>query len=336
MAENTDKSSDHEVVFDPLIQTENIAFAPSEMLTCGGCSRLNPPNRPKCIYCGTEIESGIESPAEVNVAGRVLEPWERGYNLILCGISGEIDLAQVARKLGLDEENIRAISESGSPLPIRRVESEREAGTLKTAIEGMGLKCSVVSDFDLNAQTFPRRLNSVKILDDMIRLSEFNSGRTHDIEAKELALVVIGVVSKSRIDSLEKRRRKSSALSINESSTSSDEAVVDLYKNDEPIGFRIQSTGFDFSCLGAEMGLLASKNLTTLIAKLKDFAPDARVIDTYPSVRFALGSVWEVESRRDSLGMTRVGVGKSGFGSVTSADNIQQFTKFSRLQWHLL
>ncbi|MEO7659948.1 MAG: hypothetical protein ABIV48_10070 [Pyrinomonadaceae bacterium] len=336
MAENTEKLSDPKTAFDPLIQTENIAFAPSEMLTCDSCSRLIPPNRPKCLYCGNEIVSGIEFATGAIGEGRILEPWERGYNLVLCEKRGVIDMAQAARKLGLEEENIRAILDADSPLPIKRVESERAAATLKIALEEIGLKCTVVSDIDLNAQTFPRRLISVKISDGIIRLSEFNSGKTHKIEANELALVVIGVVSKSRIDSLEKRRRKSSSLSINESSTSSDEPVVDLYRHDDPIGFRIQPTGFDFSCLGAEMGLLASQNLATLIAKLKDFVPQANVIETYPSVRLALCSVWEVESRRDSLGMKRVGVGKSGFGSVTSADNIQQFTKFSRLQWHLL
>ena len=56
MAENPDKQPGGEPRFDPRVQTENLAFAPEEMVPCTGCGRANPPNRRACIYCAGEIE----------------------------------------------------------------------------------------------------------------------------------------------------------------------------------------------------------------------------------------------------------------------------------------
>ena len=42
------------------VRSENIAFGAEEMITCGKCSRVNPPNRLKCLYCAAALEISAE------------------------------------------------------------------------------------------------------------------------------------------------------------------------------------------------------------------------------------------------------------------------------------
>ena len=48
-----------------------------------------------------------------------------------------------------------------------------------------------------------------------------------------------------------------------------------------------------------------------------------------------LGTVWEIESRNDPQRPKAFGVWQVEFGTVASTSNLNQFTKYSRLQWHL-
>jgi hypothetical protein len=142
-------------------------------------------------------------------------------------------------------------------------------------------------------------------------------------------------LTKGRVDSLEKKRRHGKTKLIDETATSSDEQIFDLYTRDDATGFRVFQAGFDFSCLGDDKGLLASENIRLLIAELKQRAPNAKYINSYGHVRRLLDDVWKIESRKDSQGLQRSGFGKVEFGSVASTSNLMQFNKFSRLQWHL-
>ena len=144
------------------------------------------------------------------------------------------------------------------------------------------------------------------------------------------------MITASRVDSLEKKRRRGTTKLIDETATASDESILDMYSKRDGIGFRVHLTGFDFSCLGDDKGLLAVENLRRLIVRLKEHAPNAKLVTNYGSVRPALSQVWEIESRKDSQGLKRSGFGKREFGAVASSSNLNQFTKYSRLQWHLL
>jgi hypothetical protein len=68
--------------FDPHIQSEDIAYKPAELVTCGGCGRTNPPNRLHCLYCAHQLEIAPEIAASAALNLRKLEPWERGFNLV--------------------------------------------------------------------------------------------------------------------------------------------------------------------------------------------------------------------------------------------------------------
>ena len=319
--------------FDPNIQSEKIAFDPDQMIACKACGRMNPPNRFKCLYCADELDVKIDV-ASLKPVLRKLELWERGSNVIVQEKGSGADVEKIAALLSMEPGGIEDILSTGVPLPLARVETEKEALFLQTSLEPLGLDCSIVSDIDLASETLPVRLRRLALSDGSITVTEFNTGdeRTHDIN--DLVLAVSGSIVQGRVDSLEKRTRGENRV-LNETATTSDEAVLDLYTRDNTIGYRINQTGFDFSCLGPDKGLLAGENMRQLGIRLKQEAPELKVVDDYPRVRRGLTGIWDVESRNDSEGLKRTGITRFSLNRVSSTNNLDQFTKYSRLQRHL-
>ena len=334
---NANKDSESTTAFDPLIQTEKIAFDRGEMLACHECGRMNPPNRLKCIYCARDLEVRIADVTEIAPSFRKLENWERGFNVIFSGlIAGAVpDVAKIARLLSWETDDLAAIFAANVPFPLARVETEKEAVVLIEALALHKLICSTVSDAALAADKPPVRLGRVDFRDRRLALKAFNTGKLTEIEANDLVLIVPGILSMSKLDSLEKKGRRGKTKLIDESATTSDETLLDIYICDDPIGFRVHMAGFDFSCLGDEKGLLAVENLARLIGRLRECSPAARLVDSYTAMRPALGLVWEIESRKDTKGLQRAGFGKREFGNVSSTSNLIQFTKYSRLLWQI-
>src|SRR5688572_12499342 len=81
MPDDPDKQPSSRSSFDPLLQTEDIAFKTEEMVTCS-CGRSNPPNRLKCLYCGLELNIDVADGGTVKATLRPLELWERGFNVV--------------------------------------------------------------------------------------------------------------------------------------------------------------------------------------------------------------------------------------------------------------
>lgn len=326
-----------EPVFDPAIQTENLAFEANEMIACRGCGRANPPNRHKCLYCARELEIKAEHAAVIKPVLRKLEPWERGFNVILTERKEQAQTAKIAKLFSADATNVAAMLENDTPLPLARVESEADAAILKQNLEALGLECLIVSDADLESEKPPARLNSITFGDGQISLRDFNTEKITHLQPHDLALSVTGILVTGKVESLEKRRRRGKETKvIDETATGGDEPLLDLYTRTDKTGFRVHLAGFDFSGLGDDKGLLAAENLRTLIIALKEHSPDAKLVSNYAAVRHFLDDVWEIESRKDPQGLRRSGFGKVEFGTVASTSNLAQFTKFSRLQWHLL
>jgi hypothetical protein len=221
------------------------------------------------------------------------------------------------------------------PLPIKRSKANGMRAFLQTKLIRWAsiVPCLPTPTCRRQAR---RRLSGIDFGDATLGLRDFNTGELTGIATNDLVLIVDGLLARSQVDSLEKKRRRSKENKvIEETATSADEAVLDLYARNDPAGFRVHLTGFDFSCLGEQKGMLATENLQLLTELLVAEAPNAKFVDTYDSVRQALGDVWDVESRKDSQGLLRVGFGKREFGTVASTSNLNQFTKYSRLQWHL-
>ena len=322
--------------FDSRIQTEEIAFDAAEMIVCSDCGRNNPPNRLKCIYCAAVMDIDLERTTAVKPNLRKLELWESGHNLILKSQTATVNAARAANYLTIEPAVLAAILDFGTPLPLARVESEKEAAILQSGLASFGLDCTIVADRDLAPEKPPARLGSIRFLYGCLTVKDFNTGNVTQINADDLALIMPGLISQSRVDSIEKKGRRGKSKPIDETSTISDESILDIYSRGDSTGFRVPTTGFDFSCLDEDKGLLASENFRRLIVRLKEHAPNARVVNDYKAVRAALGYVWEVETRNDPKGMQNSGLGKRAFGHVATTSNLNQFTKYSRLQWRLL
>ncbi len=319
-------------------QTEEIAFKPEELILCKNCARTNPPTRLNCFYCGVELELSAEQAAKIAPVLRKLENWENGFNLIYLPNSENINhetTAQIAKFVGLENEMLQKIFDANKPLPIVRTESLREAEVLQNRFNESNLNSLIFSDESLDAENFPKRLRGLEFEDGKILLFLFNNDEIEKINIADLNLIVSGAIFEKSVESLEKRKKGENKI-LEASETASDEILIDIYTKDDSTGYRILTKGFDFSCLGAEKGILARENIKKLIIKLQTVAPNAKTVDDYLSLRNVLGEIWEVEQRKDSKGLTRQRFGKFDLSNVSSSSNLQQFTKYSRLQRQIL
>jgi hypothetical protein len=316
-------------VFDPAMQTEKIAFDAEDMVVCRGCGRKNPPNRFKCLYCAKDLET----PAATGVKPviRKLELWEKGYNVVLIGRLTDADAANASHLLDTDVETFAKMRPS---MPLARVESEREAEHITASLRPLGFECAVVADIALNADRPPTRLRHIEFADGILIFRDFNTGDSISVGPAELTLAVFGRLFSARVDTTEKRGRKGKSTLVDETETESDEFVLDIYRRGDLTGWRITHAGFDYSGLGAEKSLLVGENLSRLIDRLKSVASGLAVVDDYDEVRHLLGSVWELESRKDPQGLRRTGH-RVEFGTVSTTSNANQFTRYSRLQQYL-
>lgn len=335
MADNAEPLTDNTSAFDPSIQTENIAFDTAELIPCRGCGRSNAPTRFACIYCGRELESTRNTKRPAKGVSRKLEPWERGFNVIFCG--GRVsDHAKAATLLALEVDDAAAIFEAGAALPLARCANANEATAIAAELKAIGAVTRIISDDELLINEPTVRLSRVDIDPDGFSFVDFNRGEVIRVSNDELRLIVTGTIVVSKVDAMEKKRRRGRTGLIDEVTTVSDEMVLDLYTSAGLPGFRVHLAGFDFSCLGSEKGLLAAENLRLLTARLHEKAANAKFVGNYRELRGALGPVWEIEDRNDPKGLRRTGFGRKEFGSVATTSNLGQFTKFSRLQWYLL
>lgn len=318
--------------FDPTLQSDDIAFDQSDLIDCKTCSRRNAPDRSSCIYCGKDLENANATKLTL----RKLENWESGFSVIARRFPTEpSSLSAIAALIGVEKDRFSEMAETKEPLPLRRVESLATAEAITSRIAGLGGECTVLADNDLQPEKPPIRLKRIDLDSYEIAFVDFNTDDVYRIPPGGISLIATGRFITSRTDVLEKKRRGGKSDLLNETSTSSDESVADIYSKDSPIGFRVRLSGFDFSCLGSERKLIAAQNFRLLIERLKTVATNASVVDYLP-IRHFLDDVWEPESRKDALGRKSAGLGKKGFGSVATTSNIIQFTKFSRMHWHLL
>ncbi len=338
MENEPDKTADEKWLKDLPLRSENIGFQPEEMKTCPKCGKANPPTRPACFYClaGLEIAESADNIGKLE--RRVLETWENGFNIIyLPGLSmlRTPDISLIARYLSVEADLLKSVLECESPMPIARLESETEAAAAVELLSNAGLVCRTVSDAALRADKLPVRLRALEFRDGCLILTVFNTNEKREVPTHEILLIVTGTIFESKTETVEKRKKKEQKI-LFETQTSNDGALIDIYTKDEPNGYRISIKGFDFSCLGAEMGLVAGENIGRLIAVLKNWASEAKFVSDYNAARELLDTIWETERRKDTSGLQPAGFGGAEVIKIESSNNLQQFTKYSRLQRNLL
>ena len=150
-------------------------------------------------------------------------------------------------------------------------------------------------------------------------------------------LLVVGRVVTRRVEVEERtvsfsgRGRLTDAREV-----ASDEAVLDIYTADAASeGFRVMADGFDYSCLGADKGLLARDNFKTLVTELRARATGAALDEDYARLRGVLASVWPPAERNESGGLRRDRPGRLNTESVTVVSNEAQFTRYARMRRQL-
>lgn len=322
------------------LQTEDIGFKPDEMIGCAKCRRMNPPNRLKCLYCGGELELTEAQNQFLKLNLRKLECWEKGFNVIFLPspqIFDEAKTAKIAGFLKMEKEVLDKIIASKTPLPLIRLELEKEAAVVRTRLQcEFEVETFIISDEVLAVARTTPRLRGIEFLDDKLVLIFFNRDDTTEISFSDLALIVAGAVFERRIEATEKYNKKGDNKILNQTETAFDETLIDIYSRQDSTGLRIYSKGFDFSCLDAEKEITAKDNIKKLAEKLRRFAPGAKFVNDYLPNRSLLTNVWEVEEKTASQGLKREGFRRFSLENLTTVNNTAQFTKYSRLQWHLL
>lgn len=323
---------------DAASEPEIQGFKPEEMISCPSCERKSPPTRLKCFYCGAPLPVSAAQSEFIKPQPRKMETWEKGFNLIILPNAHTWDdatLREVAGMTRLEKEDLKKLIETQKPLPLTRADSAKEAEIIAKRLSEIGFEALVLSDEDLKIEIVTRRLRGIEFDEDKLVLILFNSDEIAEIRREDLSLIVSGALFERRIETTEKRKRRENKV-LETTETSLDELLIDIYTRADTVGYRILSGGFDFSCLETEKGMLARENMRKLADKLRAFAAEAKFVGDYLQVRDVLGKVWEVEEKRDSRGLQRKSFGRLDFGNVTTINNLNQFTKYSRLQRHLL
>jgi hypothetical protein len=325
------------------VTAEAPGFKPEEMLACEKCDRKNPPTRLKCFYCGEQLKAGELQTELAAPVLRQMEPWEKGFNIILTGsavMPSEKDILAAAQLLRQEPQDIKTVVGKGLPLPLVRTDTLPEAEIIKKRLSESGLDSFIWPDEEAAADVPTRRLRGLEIADETITFLPFNQvnkgGEAQTFRWSELALIVTGSIFSKKISSTEKRIKNEEKQVTESSETSQDEPVIDIFSREDNIGWRVLTAGFDFSCLGAEKSLLAVENIKHLVARIKERAPNITSDDGYLKVRGTLGRVWENEQKLASHKWQRESMGKFHFDKVGVMDNVAQFTRYSRLQWRLL
>ncbi len=321
------------------VQTENPAFDAKEMISCVKCQRNNPPTRLKCLYCGAELEISEEQSGFIQPNLRKLEVWEKGFNLTYQAKIDTFDeskLPEIAAMLKFEKDDLKKIFDDRKSLPIARGEGEKEVEIIQKRLIERGIETIVVSDEMLAVETPAKRLRGIEFWDDKLILVLFNSDEIVEISKDDLILIVSGAIVERKVESVEQRKKKGENKLIETGETFSDASLIDIYTRQNTIGYRIFAKGFDFSGLEAEKEILAVENMRKLVNKLCEVAPNVKFVDDYLQVRESLGKIWDVELNTDSQGLKRKGFGNFNLSNVTTANNLVQFTKYSRLRRQLL
>jgi hypothetical protein len=308
-------------------------FTHAEMLACDVCLRANPPTRISCLYCGATLTATEQSAALRRPTLKKLEDWERGFNVVLlprAGVSLKPDVVdEAASLLRLEASRLAEIIASGRALPLARASSTEEAGLVASRLGALGLNTEVLTD-EVLART-PERVRALEFEEGALVCRQWPEAAPQCLSLDEIALLVEGRIVERRGEVVERKARFGSRSEVVEArELASDELVLDIYAADEGAGFRIMSGGFDYSCLGAHKGLLATENFRKLVATLRGLSKAAAFDDEYTRLRSLLADVWPPAEHTASLGFKGAG-GRVNMGAVTTVSNEAQFTRYARL-----
>ena len=311
------------------VTSEEIGFAAADLLSCPKCTRPNSPDRIACIYCGTTMLR--QELAALNLAdNEVLETWENGFNVaVRSGELPENAVYMLARLLRLDQTTLESVVQANAFLPLARLRDGAAADGFIAGLNELGVLGISVPDNTLAPEKAPIRVRSIEFDDDLCTFVDFNTDGRVTVSTDDIRLTVVGSKIESRTETTWKQKRGLREV-VDESLLDSDQPLIDIYRANDDLGFRVQVNGFDFSALGPAKTLIANENMKLLADRLGDIS--GLVNQEYFRSRPLLNQVWELESETDHFGPLRAGFEKRKKTKISMMNNLRQFTKYSRLQ----
>ncbi len=333
MAENR-KNTPETLPDGTFVRTTIDEFAQDELTVCPACERKNSPKREACIYCGKPLGSMAHLTPNAEVAAP--EQWENGTNLIVRRTKRDASRINANLPLKSTETLVleRLEAENGPlGLPWARTAEPDLASSRASQLCSAGLSAYVLTDLELDLHRPPRRLRKIDLLDKEVVFEDFNTGILTRAFCDELILSVAGTLLSSK-EETQSRKRRDDRPDI--ARIDSDRRVLDLYLKNDPIGFRVEIAGFDFSGLGPGRALTGSENFARLIEKIQGFAPACCFDNNYDTLGELLSAVWAEESEKDHQGLKQIGLSRLRRTVTTVTSNERQFTRYSRLQYFSL
>jgi hypothetical protein len=311
------------------------SFTPAQMVTCESCLRANPPTRPSCLYCGERLPATetVEAPpaAEGEVSPAAASP---GLYVVLSVPANEpMDeslLQQIATRSDLKLPDLQSALRTGGALPLLQTTTSKQADELIDEFRARGVQTSLVRNEDLRAGSTNKKIRALEFSDDgLTGLVGVSAERVFE-KWDDLTLLVTGRLQMNNVEDVV-RRKRGGQKPVDRRELTNDESIFDLYSRSAADGWRIVADSFDFSCLGERKGITAFENFRALIGSLRERAENLEVSESYLAVRSLLGRVWPLGASTRTGGWRRSGAGKFDISTVTSTDNEDQFTNYSRL-----
>lgn len=320
----------------PVEPSEPQGFTPDQMIRCDECLRANPPTRVNCLYCSaplpvTETSAQLRRP--------VLRPPEKhqpAYSNILLPPQDELakeTITEVAALLKLSVENLERIIAEKRPLPVAFTASRDEAELVFNRLRDFGLQTIVIGDEELNLSAV-KRVKAMRVDQQCAVLQQSGTRDTTELRWDDVFLIVTGRLFVRRLEIQERKTRRPENEIVNASEFSTDEAVIDFHSAGGQT-WRISANGFDFSCLGERMTLIANENIAKLQQLIVEHATRAKLDDSYNRLRPALDLIWQTQQETQSSGWRRERPGRLSVGLATIKSNETQFTRYSRMQLYL-
>jgi hypothetical protein len=219
-------------------------------------------------------------------------------------------------------------------LPIAFTASREEAELVFNRLNDFGLTTIIAGDDSLDLSAV-KRVKAIGIDTAYAVLHQAGTRETTEIRWDDVFVIITGRLFMRRMEIQERKTRRPENEIVHASEFSSDEAVIDLCSASDSRTWRVSANGFDFSCLGERMTLIANENIARLQQLIVEHAPRAEFNDSYNRLRRTLDLVWGSQQETQSSGWRRERPGKLSVGVATVKSNESQFTRYSRLQTYL-
>ena len=309
------------------------------MIRCEECLRANPPTRVSCLYCVAPLPLTGSS---VRLRKPVLRPPEKhqlAYNNILLPpaepLTEEV-ITEAATLLKLAAENLEKIISQQIPLPVARTASREEAELVFMRLRDLGVNCLALGDDELGFVNTIKRVKSMSLEETHLTVNQVGAtAEKTTFEWTDIVLILPARLFETRLEIKERKTRKTENEILDTSEFFKDETVIDFYTTSHSFTWRINSSGFNFSCLGKDKALIANENIGRLQRLMMAKAVNAHVDESYSRLRNLLELAWPTQPETESSGWRRERPGKLSVGMATTRSNETQFTRYSRLRYYL-